>query len=142
MSVARLSPQLKAKLAPLLRLQSSSNDNERANASAAIGRLLKNNGADWHDLVEVLLSGPSVAPEPQPEPAAGGSSWKRADGPIDLPRERLLDLLDLIEQRSPFLPITSAGFVSSLRSRAWRPQVHLSEKQWKWLQDLIEGAGV
>ena len=36
MSVARLSPQLKAKLAPLLRLQSSSNDYERANASAAI----------------------------------------------------------------------------------------------------------
>ena len=99
MSVARLSPELKAKLAPLLRLQSSSNDYERANASAAISRLLKNNGADWHDLVEVLLAeAPPVAPEPQPEP--GGSSWKRSDGPIDLPRKQLIDLLDLIEQRS------------------------------------------
>ena len=36
-----LSTGLKAKLAPLLRLQASDNDGERANASAATGRLLK-----------------------------------------------------------------------------------------------------
>ena len=67
---------LKVKLAPLLRLQSSDNAGERANASAAIGRLLKNHGLDWHDLT---------------------------DG---------------------------------------RPIARLSEKQWKWLQDLIEETGM
>ena len=41
MSVARLSYELKRKIDPLLRLQASDNDNERAAASAAIGRLLK-----------------------------------------------------------------------------------------------------
>src|SRR5260370_32578266 len=126
--------ELKLKLAPLLRMQASSNDGERSNASAAIGRLLKNNGLDWHDLVDTWLAEPKV-PEPPPHPASGATSWKRSTGAIDLPRDRLLALLKLVEEHSPFLPIKSASFVSSLRSRAWRPTVHLSERQWAWLQD-------
>ena len=137
----RLPPELKVKIAPLLRLQSSDNSGERANASAAIGRILKANGLDWHDLTDMLLAEPpATAPEPQPAP--GATSWKRSAGPIDLPRQQMIDLLDLIEQRSEFLPIKSAGFITSLRERAWRPQVHLSEKQWKWLQDLLESTGI
>jgi hypothetical protein len=131
-----LSTGLKAKLAPLLRLQASDNDGERANASAAIGRLLKNNGLDWHDLTDALLAEPK-APEP-PQPNPGATTWKRSTGAIDLTRDELLGLLDIVEQKSPFLPIKSAGLISSLRSRAWRPTVHLSEKQWSWLQDLME----
>jgi hypothetical protein len=141
-AAVRLPPGLKAKLAPLLRMQGSDNDGERLNASNAIGRLLKNNGFDWHDLTEVLLAGerPAVAPEPQPAP--GATSWKRSSGPIDLPRLDLIALLDLIEHRSGFLPIRSASFITSLRERAWRPTIHHSEKQWKWVQDLLEGTGV
>jgi hypothetical protein len=140
-AAVRFSRELRAKLAPLLRMQASNNDGERLNASNAIGRLLKNNGFDWHDLTEVLLAdAPPVAPEPQPAP--GATSWKRSDGPIDLPRKQLLELLDLIEQRSEFLPIRSASFITSLRERAWRPVVHLSEKQWQWVQDLLESTGV
>jgi hypothetical protein len=137
----RLPPELRAKLAPLLRLQGSSNDGERANASAAITRLLQRHGADWHDLVELLLAeAPPVAPEPPP--AAAGSSWKRSSGPIELPRADLIALLDLVEERSGFLSLKSREFVSSLRERAWRPATHLSERQWEWLQDLLEGTGV
>jgi hypothetical protein len=138
---ARLPPELRTKLAPLLRLQSSDNDGERANASAAIGRLLKNHGLDWHDLTEVLLAEPqSVAPEPSP--AQDVTTWKRSAGAMEMPRGQLIVLLDIVEARSPFLPIKSAGFISSLRSRSFRPTVHLSEKQWRWLQDLLETTGV
>jgi hypothetical protein len=140
MSVARLSPELKRKIEPLLRLQASDNDNERANASAAIGRLLKNNGADWHDLTDALLAEPQANSEFIPNSLH--TSWKRSAGAIDLSREQLLELLDLVEAKSPFLPIKAAGFISSLRSRLYRPTVHLSEKQWAWLQDLLEATGV
>ena len=131
---AMLSVDLKTKLAPLLRLQASDNDGERANASAAINRLLRKYGVDWHDLTAVLLSDP----QPQQSPR---SAWKRSSGPIDLPREDLVGLLDTVEQRTPFLSPKAAGFVRSLRSRAYRSTIHLSEKQWKWLQDLVEAAG-
>jgi hypothetical protein len=138
MSVARLSPELKRKIDPLLRLQASDDDNERANASAAIGRLLKNNGADWHDLTDALLAEPQAASSSSPH----NTSWKRSSGAIDMPREQLLELLDLVEEKSPFLPLKSREFVTSLRSRSYRPTIHLSEKQWAWLQDLLEATGV
>jgi hypothetical protein len=47
----------------------------------------------------------------------------------------LIALLNLAEEH--FLPLKAREFVTSLRSRAWRPTVHLSERQWCWLQDLI-----
>lgn len=128
---ARLSPELKAKIAPLLRMQASDNDNERANASAAIGRLLRNNGADWHDLTDALLAEPQASGGT--DPGLHATTWKRSDGAVDLPRDH-----DLVEANSPFLPIKSAGFISSLRSRSFRKTIHLSEKQWDWLQDLLE----
>ena len=132
---------LKVKLAPLLRLQSSDNAGERANASAAASRLLKNHGLDWHDLTERLLAEPQAA-APEPPPAHDAPSWKRSSGAIDLPRGQLTALLDVVEARSPFLPIKSVGFISSLRSRSYRPTVRLSEKQWAWLQDLLEATGM
>src|SRR5262245_54340049 len=88
----------KVKLAPLLRLQSSDNAGERANASAGIGRLLKSNGLDWHDLTEALLAEPAPRPPPpQPPPPRPprGTTWKRTDGPAELPRDQLLALIDL-----------------------------------------------
>jgi hypothetical protein len=117
-------------------MQSSDSAGERANASAAIGRLLKNNGLDWHDLTQALLA------EPQAAAPASNTSWKRSAGAVDLPREQLIELLDVVEQKSPFLPLKSREFVTSLRSRSYRPAVHLSEKQWAWLQDLLEATGV
>ena len=133
---------LKAKLAPLLRLQSSDNAGERANASAAIGRLLKNHGLDWHDLTDGL-AGRACATAAPPPPPPRGTTWKRTDGPAELPRDQLLALIDLIEAANTRLSARSSEFLSSLRDRAYgRPIVRLSEKQWKWLQDLIEETGM
>jgi hypothetical protein len=132
-----LPTNLKTKLGPLLRMQASDNDGERANASAAINRLLKKHGIDWHDLTAVLLSDPQPQPQPQ-----HGSTWTRRSGPVDLSRADLIGLLDTVEHRTPFLSLKSAEFVRLLCSRAFRPKVHLSEKQWKWLQDLLEATGV
>ena len=131
---AMLSEDLKTKLAPLLRMQASDNDGERANASAAINRLLKKYGVDWHDLTAVLLS------NPQPQQPTR-STWKRSDGPINLRREDLVELLDTVEQYTPSLSPKSAAFIRSLRSRAFYSTVFLTGKQWKWLQDLVEATG-
>src|ERR1700749_3167155 len=124
---ARLPIELKAKIAALLRLQARDNAGEALNASRAITRLLQRHGASWHDIVDTLLAEPKTATEPPPPDA---TSWKRTTGAIDLPRDQLLALLDLVEEKTPFMPIKSAGFISSLRSRSYRPTVHLSEKQW------------
>jgi len=133
---------LKVKLAPLLRMQSSDNASERANASAAVGRLLKNHGLDWHDLTDALLAEPAPRPPPPPPPPPRGTTWKRTDGPTELPRDQLLALIDLVEAANPHLSARSSEFLSSLRDRAYgRPIARLSEKQWKWLQDLIEETG-
>jgi Protein of unknown function (DUF2786) len=138
-----LPADIKAKIASLLRLQASDNDGERANASAAITRLLQRYGADWHDLAAVLLSEPQAAPAASATTgAAPASSWKRSAGALDLPRGELLNLIEIIEARTPFLSLNSTSFISSLRQRAWRPVVHLSEKQSKWFQDLLEQTGV
>jgi hypothetical protein len=134
-----LPADLKSKIAPLLRLQASPLDGERANASAAITRLLQRYGVDWHDLAEILLAEPkATAPEPPP----GASTWKRSEGAIDLPRDQLIALLDIVEEKSPFLSFKSREFVTSLRARAWRPVTHLSERQWHWLQSLLEDVGI
>ena len=140
MSGAPLPPSLKKRLAPLLRLQSSPNDGERANASAAINRLLEKHGADWHCLVDALLAEPRPAPPPPPPT---GSTWKRTNGPATLPRAQLLELLEVIEARTPFMSLKAQTFVTSLRDRnRHRPTASLSAKQWDWLQDLIEATGV
>jgi hypothetical protein len=130
---AALPADLKLKLAPLLRIQASDNDGERANASAAINRLLKKYGLDWHDLTAVLLSN---SPPQQQQ-----SAWKRSSGPIDLPRKDLIELLDMVEQHTPSLSPKTVGFITTLRSRAYYSTVFLTEKQWKWLQDLVEATG-
>jgi hypothetical protein len=127
-------PNLKLKLAPLLRMQASDNDGELANASRAITRLLQRHGADWHDVVEVLLAEPPAAAGLTPD----ATTWKRSSGAVDLPREQLIALIDLVEEHSSFLPLKSREFVASLRSRAWRPVTRLTPRQWDWLQDLIQ----
>lgn len=120
-------------------MQASTNDGERANASAAIGRLLQRHGHDWHDLTEILLAEPQAAPPP---PRSSRGTWKRTTGTVELPRDQLVSLLDLIEDRSPFLTLKSREFVTSLRQRChYQPTVRLSERQWAWAQDLIEQTG-
>ena len=117
----------------------STNDGERANAAAAIGRLLQRFERDIHDLTDALLADPQAAPA---APPPQGTTWKRSDGPAELPREQLLELIDLIEAANTHLSAKSSEFLRSLRDRSFRPIVRLSEKQWRWMQSLIEETGV
>jgi hypothetical protein len=112
--VRSLSPQVLDRLEKLLLLCSSDHDGERAAATAAIGRLLSAIGCDWHDLAKMLEA---------PASSVSPSSFKRSDGPAAIPRDQLLELINIIEAR--VFPI-----------------VRLSAKQWKWLQDLLEQTGI
>jgi hypothetical protein len=128
----KLPPEVLDRLGKLMLMLSSPNDSERVAATEAIGRLLKSPDRDWHDLAGMLnASETPAAPWPAFRPS---SSWRRTTGPVNLEREQLVDLLDLIEERCEFLPVKSAEFVSSLRiqARLWSV-VQLSERQWKWL---------
>ena len=87
-----------------------------------------------------MLADPASPPQ---SPPPRGTSWKRADGPAELPRDQLLELIDLVEAANTHLSAKSSEFLSSLRDRAYgRPIARLSEKQWKWLQGLIEETGM
>lgn len=142
--VAPLPPALKNKLAALLRIQSSDNAGERANASAAIGRLLKSNGLDWHDLTAVLLEPPPPPPpRPPPAPQKPVPTYPVTAGAEEIDSEQLVEVLDIIEASSTYLSSSSQDFLEGLRARADRyNDVRLSEKQWKWLRDLMEKTGI
>jgi hypothetical protein len=146
MSTSRLlPPPLLDKLEKLLLMCSSVHAGERAAATAAIDRLLKSNGADWHDLTALLnrAAAPVPAAAPARSSSSPASSWRRTEGPQELRREQLIALIDIIEEHNPFLTVKASEFVSLLRQRTrlW-PTVKLSAKQWKWLQDLLVGTGV
>jgi hypothetical protein len=132
--VRLLSPQVLDRLEKLLLLCSSDHDGERAAATAAIGRLLSANGCDWHDLAKMLAV---------PASSASPSSFKRSDGPAAIPRDQLLELINIIEERTPFFTLRSSEFLASLGDRARVfPIVRLSARQWRWLQDLAEQTGI
>jgi len=136
-----LPPQVREKLGKLMLMLSSVHDGERAAAAGAIERLLKSNGCDWHDLA-ALIEAPEVQSSARSSPSPP-PTWRRTSGPTDIKRETLIEVIDIIEERAGFLPVKSAEFLSSLRARCrFRSRISLSEKQWAWLQDLMELSGV
>jgi hypothetical protein len=135
-----LTADLRNKIGRLLLMQMSSHVGEREAALAAVTRMLERNNLTWHDLV-AELTGPQPQPQAQQE-AYSTSTWKRTTGTIDLPRGQLIELLQLIEAKSPFLSIKAREFLDTLRSHAFRPTVHLTERQWNWLQDLVQQTGL
>src|SRR5262245_57173846 len=135
MSARPLPADARVRVGKLLLMLGSNHEGERAAAGRAIERLLKSNGCDLHDLVALIdapeLQGSACGSPPPPPP-----TWQRTNGPTDIAREALIEVIDIIEQRAPFLPIKSAEFLSSLRARCrFRAHISLSEKQWAWLQD-------
>jgi hypothetical protein len=59
---------VREKLGKLLPMLSSSHNGERVGAVAAIERVLKSNGFDWHDLTGLITSPVAAAPPPPPPP--------------------------------------------------------------------------
>jgi hypothetical protein len=124
---------VREKLGKLLPMLSSNHNGERVGAVAAIERVLKSNGFDWHDLTGLITSPPAAAPSPPPR-------HRPADPEDDLGVSMLdHELVSLVEALRAARRFTarSEEFLDSMLERAGRfDVVHLSPKQKRWLEDL------
>jgi hypothetical protein len=124
---------VREKLGKLLPMLSSNHNGERVGAVAAIERVLKSNGFDWHDLTGLITSPAAAAPSPPPP--------HRPVDPQDDLGVSMLDheLVSLVEALRAARRFTarSEEFLDSMLERAGRfDVVHLSPKQKRWLEDL------
>jgi hypothetical protein len=135
--VGKLSPVVRDKLAKLVPLLASDKDGERIGAVAAIDRVLKNSGCDWHDLAAQITAGPPAQEQPQPQSGPQGHVADEMDS------YDLIDLVEAIRDSAAEFNERSEGFLNSLLGRANRyDAVFLSAKQRQWLADLAARAGV
>ena len=127
-----LPPAVRDKLGKLLPLLSSDHNGERVGAVAAIERVLKSAGLDWHDLTGVITAPPAAAPSPPPPRPAAAED----DTPLAMLNTELIDLITALREARQFTA-RSEEFLDSLLERADRYDVvHLSAKQKRWLEDL------
>ena len=118
---------------------SSGQAGECAAAAAAIDRLLKANGLDWHDLTSAIVSPGAASPPPTPDPTP---SSPFGDNPGEVADDLLCDAINAILHSGVRLNANSAAFLDSLQERAMRyGTVYFSDKQWKWFTDLMTRAG-
>jgi hypothetical protein len=117
---------------------SSSHNGERAGAVAAIERVLKGAGLDWHDLTAAITTplpaaSSSRAPPPPPRrPADPGD-----DLGVTMLDHELVDLVEALRESGRPFTARSEEFLDSMLERAGRfDVVHLSPKQKRWLEDL------
>jgi hypothetical protein len=136
---SKLPPFVRAKLAKLLPLLSSDGDGERIGAVAAIGRVLKSQQLDWHDLAAHTAQPVEEQPHPQPQPR----SQTQRCGAIEIDSDDLVGLIEDIRASGVAFNARSEGFLNSLLGRARDyEEVFLSEKQRRWLANLAAKAGV
>ena len=127
--VRPLSPAVREKLGKLMPLLSSNHDGERVGAVAAIERVLKSNGFDWHDLTGLITAPPAAAPPPRPADTED-------DIGMSMLNHELVSLVEALRAARRFTA-RSEEFLDGLLERAGRSDVvHLSPKQKRWLEDL------
>jgi hypothetical protein len=134
---------VREKLGKLVPLLSSNQDGERVGAVAAIERVLKSNGFDWHDLTGLITAPPAAASPPPPRQPRPTN--KEDDIGISMLDHELVSLVEALRAARRFTA-RSEEFLDSLLERAGRfDVVHLSPKQKRWLEDLAlkaKGASV
>jgi len=137
-----LPSEVRKRLGQLMPLLSSSNAGECAAAAGAIGRLLKGHGLDWHDLTAAVSEPPQQAySKPEPPPRREPPPPPPPTGHNLAPEEvRTLVLAILKHHRG--LNERSRGFLEGQLERAKYGRVLFSDKQWKWLMDLTQQAGI
>ena len=125
---------VREKLGKLLPMLSSSHNGERVGAVAAIERVLRSNGFDWHDLTGLITSPPAGAPSPPPRQPHPASS--EDDLGVSMLDHELVSLVEALRAARRFTA-RSEEFLDSMLERAGRfDVVHLSPKQKRWLEDL------
>ena len=134
-----LPSEVRKRLGQLLPMLSSTNAGECAAAAGAIGRLLSVHGLDWHDLTAAVAEPTGEArykPEPpprrEPPPPQGHN----------LTAQEVKDLVQAILSHHHFLNERSKAFLAGQLERARYGRVLFSDKQWKWLMDLTQQAGI
>jgi hypothetical protein len=132
-----LPPAVREKLGKLVPLLSSNHDGERVGAVAAIERVLKSNGFDWHDLTGLITSPAAATPSPPPHHPADPQD----DLGVSMLDHELVSLVEALRAARRFTA-RSEEFLDSMLARAGRfDVVHLSPKQKRWLEDLALKAG-
>jgi hypothetical protein len=133
MPARSLAPPLRDKLGKLLPMLSSDHDGERVGAVAAIQRLLKSHGLDWHDLAASIIATPAAREPPRPQSEDGTSTTMCA--------EDLIGLIARVRRSGAWLGPRSEQFLDGLLERAHTfPSVFISPKQQRWLDDLVHKA--
>jgi len=126
------------KLAKLMPRLATQFEGERIATVAAIERVLRADGLDWNDLTAAFAGGETARPPPRAQhpPRDDGP------GPRLFAASELLTVINQI-QRTVDLNDRSAGFLLSISSLARRRDpVRLSPKQFAWLRDLAQDAGI
>ena len=134
---------VREKLGKLVPLLSSNRDGERVGAVAAIERVLKGAGLDWHDFTGWITAPPPAAPPPPPQrPHPANPEDELGMSMLD---HELVALVEALRAARRFTA-RSEKFLDSLLERARHFDVgHLSPKQKRWLKDLAlkaKGASV
>jgi hypothetical protein len=129
-----LPPAVREKLGKLVPLLSSNHNGERVGALAAIERVLKSAGLDWHDFTGWITAPPPAAPPPPPrQPRTADPEEELGMSMLD---HELVSLVEALRASRRFTA-RSEEFLDSLLERAGRfDVVHLSPKQKRWLADL------
>jgi hypothetical protein len=133
-STRPLPPVVREKLGKLVPMLSSNQDGERVGAVAAIERVLKAAGLDWHDFTGWVTAPPPAPPPPPPrQPHPANSEDELGMSMLD---HELVSLVEALRASRRFTA-RSEEFLDSLLERAGRfDVVHLSPKQKRWLEDL------
>jgi hypothetical protein len=127
----KLAPTARPALAKLLRLLGLPIDGEALGAARALGRTLKANGCDFHDLAGIVET-PPIAPNGGNGRAGFGAHYRRDDNvETEIPwREMVVTCMRHLERFTD----KERKFVRSMNS--WRGDP--SAKQLGWLETLFE----
>lgn len=125
-----LPPEVREKLGKLMPLLASNHDGERVGVVAAIERVLRAAGLDWHD-----LTGAITMPPPTPH-----SRWAGNENGTSVSADEMRQTIAALRARRRF-NASSEGFLDSMLERADMDDVVLlSPKQCKWMHDLVRRA--
>jgi len=138
-----LPAEVRKRLGQLLPMLSSSNAGECAAAAGAIGRLLSVHGLDWHDLTAAVAEPTGEARyKPEPPPRREPPPPPPPPQGHNLTAQEVKDLVQAILSHHHFLNERSKAFLAGQLERARYGRVLFSDKQWKWLMDLTQQAGI
>jgi hypothetical protein len=143
------------KLARIMPRLGSDSEPERIATVAAIDRVLKGAGLDWHDFTAAFGLQPTPPQHPpweepagyprQPPPRQPPPPADAADEfqPTQMDADKLLAVIDDIFASGSYLSAKSRDFLDGMHERAEvYSTVYISAKQHKWLADLAVQSGV